>query len=71
MIYGLLGLCALLGMALLMYIILDARRPDAGLIRADGVSPALIALGFSGLCGGLWTAYRAAKDRVKRRHGER
>lgn len=70
-IYGLLGLCALLGMALLMYIILDARRPDAGLIRADGVSPALIGLCLAGVCGGLWTAYRAVKDMVKRRHGER
>lgn len=71
LIYGLLGLCALLGVALMTYIILDARRPDAGLIRADGVSPALIGLCFSGLCGGLWTACRAVKDRVKRRHGER
>lgn len=71
LIYGLLGLCALLGMALMMYIILDVGRPDAGLIRADGVSPALIGLCLAGVCGGLWTAYRAVKDRVTRRHGER
>lgn len=70
LIYGLLGLCALLGTALMMYIILDARRPDVGLIRTDGVSPILIVLCLSGVCGGLWTACRAVKDRVRRKHGE-
>nr|DAF68069.1 MAG TPA: LAMBDA REPRESSOR (TRIPLE MUTANT)/DNA COMPLEX-DNA COMPLEX, DOUBLE HELIX, TRANSCRIPTION-DNA.1A [Caudoviricetes sp.] len=71
LIYGLLGLCALLGMALMMYIILDVSRPDVGLIRTDGVSPILIVLCLVGVCGGLWTACRAVKDRVTRRHGER
>lgn len=70
LIYGLLGLCALLGMALMMYIILDAQRPDVGLIRAGGVSPILLVICFAGVCGGLWTAYRAASDRIRRKKKE-
>lgn len=69
-IYGLLGLCALLGLALMMYIVLDAKRPDIGLIREDGVSPVLVIFGLVSVCSGLWTAHRAVKDRAKRKHGK-
>lgn len=69
-IYGLLGLCILLGAALMVYMVLDFQRPDVGLIRAGGVSSILLGLCLAGVCGGLWTAHRAVKDRAKRKHGE-
>lgn len=39
LIYGLCGLCILLTVVWGIYVVLDARRPDVGLIRSDTVSP--------------------------------
>lgn len=70
LIYGLLGLCALLGMALMVYMVLDAQRPDVGLIRTGGVSPILLGICLAGVCGGLWTAHRVVSDRIRRKKKE-
>ena len=70
LIYGLLGLCALLGMALMVYMVLDAQRPDVGLIRAGGASPILLGICLVGVCGGLWTAHKIAADRIRRKKKE-
>lgn len=39
MLYGLCGLCILLTVVWGVYVVLDARQPDVGLIRSDAVSP--------------------------------
>ena len=51
-IYGLTGLCILLAAALMSYVILDARNPSMGLIRADGTNiwVYLAALAILGTC---------------------
>ena len=67
LIYSLVGLCALLAAMLMMYIILDAMAPDHGLIRADGVSPAIYAGGIVLVCIVLFAAHTIAKKKAKRK----
>lgn len=69
-ISGILRLCILLGAALMVYMVLDARRPDVGLIRGNGVSPIIIGVCVLGVCGGVWTACRVVKERRRRRQRE-
>ena len=45
LIFGLCGLCILLTIVWAVYIVLDARNPERGLIRADGKISAVIWLG--------------------------
>lgn len=45
LIFGLCALCILLTLVWAVYVVLDARNPDQGLIRAEGKIPAIIWLG--------------------------
>lgn len=45
LIFGLCVLCILLTLVWAVYVVLDARNPDQGLIRAEGKIPAIIWLG--------------------------
>ena len=67
LIYNLVGLCALLAAMLMMYIVLDAMAPDYGLIRADGVSPAIYAGGIVLVCIALFAAHTFAKKKERKR----
>lgn len=71
LIYSLVGLCALLAAMLMMYIVLDAMAPDQGLIRADGVSPAIYAGGIVLVCIALFAAHTIAKRKERKREDER
>ena len=66
LIYSLVGLCALLAAMLMMYIVLDAMAPDRGMIRADGVSPAIYAGGIVLVCIALFAAHTFTKKKAKR-----
>ena len=66
LIYSLVGLCALLAAMLMMYIVLDAMDPDQGMIRADGVSPAIYAGAIVLVCIALSAAHTFAKKKAKR-----
>lgn len=48
LVYGLCGLCVLLTAVWGVYVILDARQPEQGLIRAGSVSP-VVWIGAAGV----------------------
>ena len=67
LIYSLVGLCSLLAAMLMMYIVLDAMDPDQGMIRANGVSPAIYAGGIALVCIALFAAHTIAKKKERKR----
>lgn len=67
LIYSLVGLCTLLAAMLMMYIVLDAMAPDQGLIRSDGISPAIYAGCTALLCIVLFTAHTFVKKKEQKK----
>ena len=67
LIYSLVGLCSLLAAMLMMYIVLDAMDPDQGMIRANGVSPAIYAGAIALVCIALFAAHTIAKKKERKR----
>lgn len=61
--YGLCGMCSLLTIFLMTYIILDYQHPKIGLIRADGVSPIV----YISACGIAFAILFIGRTMVKRR----
>lgn len=69
-IYGLTSLCIILAMALMAYVVLDAKHPRIGLIRADGINMwvYLAALAIIGIC--LFIGLTIIKKRLRRKENE-
>lgn len=69
-IYGLTGLCIILAMALMAYVVLDARNPTIGLIRSDGINMwvYLVALAIIVTC--LFIGQTVMKKRQRRKEHE-
>lgn len=69
-IYGLTSLCIILAMALMAYVVLDAKHPRIGLIRADGINMwvYLAALAIIGIC--LYIGHSMVKRRNKKSREE-
>lgn len=69
-IYGLTGLCIILAMALMAYVVMDARNPTMGLIRSDGTNiwVYLVAMAIIVTC--LFIGHTMTKKRLRRKEHE-
>lgn len=67
-IYGLTGLCIILAMALMAYVVMDAQNPTMGLIRADGTNiwVYLVAMAIIVTC--LFIGHTMIKKRLRRKN---
>lgn len=63
LVYGLCGMCSLLAILLMTYIILDYQNPNIGLIRANGVAPIV----YVSSCGIAFAILFIGQTMVKRR----
>lgn len=67
-IYGLTGLCIILAMALMAYVVMDAQNPTMGLIRSDGTNiwVYLVAMAIIVTC--LFIGHTMTKKRLRRKN---
>lgn len=68
LIYGLTGLCIILALALMSYVVLDVQNPTIGLIRSDGTNiwVYLAALAIIVTC--LFIGHTMVKKRLRRKN---